>query len=270
MSGATRFDADTAVTRLGDDLFEARMDRGWWVVNGPNGGYVAAVLLRALAERMGEPERAPRSLTIHYTRPPAEGPVRIEARVERRGRSLTTLSARMLQEERLLALALSAFSKAREGLAFSGAAMPELPPPERCAPLEGRIPIHARYEHRWAVGALPFTAAGRNVPAQCGGWIRLAEPRLLDAPLVAAYTDAFPPAVFSRGGVELLAGGIPTVDLSIHFRAPLPPPGARADDFALALFRSRHAREGFVEEDGEIWSRDGVLLAQSRQLALVL
>jgi len=50
----------------------------------------------------------------------------------------------------------------------------------------------------------------------------------------------------------------------------LPLAGAADDDFVLAVFRSRRAHEGFIEEDGEIWSRDGVLLAQSRQLALVL
>ena len=38
----------------------------------------------------------------------------------------------------------------------------------------------------------------------------------------------------------------------------------------LVVFRSQMAADGFVEEDGEVWSRDGRLLAHSRQLALTL
>ena len=62
--------------------------------------------------------------------------------------------------------------------------------------------------------------------------------------------------------------GVPTIDLSVHFRAPMPP-AARPDDPYLCVFRSQIARDGYVEEDGEIWTRDGILLAQSRQLALL-
>jgi acyl-CoA thioesterase len=58
---------------------------------------------------------------------------------------------------------------------------------------------------------------------------------------------------------------LPTIDLTVHFRSP--PVG---DGHVLAVFRSSTSAGGFFEEDGELWSRDGVLLAQSRQLALLV
>jgi len=246
-----RFDADTAVVPVGPDLFEGAMSRDWWVVRGPNGGYVAAVLLRALEQRLGDPERPVRSLTVHYTAAPAEGPVRILTTVERAGHSLTTLSARMTQGDRLLALALGAFSKPWRNVEFHHASMPETAPPEATAP--GRGP--------------PFSGAAE---ALAGGWIRLAEPRVADAAVVAALADAWTPSVFSWAtpGVEIAA--VPTIDLTVHFRTSLPVRGARAEDYYLAVFRAREAREGFFEEDGEIWSRDGMLIAQSRQLAILI
>jgi acyl-CoA thioesterase len=57
----------------------------------------------------------------------------------------------------------------------------------------------------------------------------------------------------------------PTIDLTVHFRAPVPVEGP-----LLARFRSRFVRDGYFEEDGELWTRDGTLVAQSRQLALLL
>jgi acyl-CoA thioesterase len=264
----SRFERDTRVTPAGGDRFDARIDSGWWIVDGPNGGYVAAILLRAMELAVADPERAPRSLSIHYTARPAEGPVQIETHVERRGRSLSSVSARMTQDDRLLCLALAAFSKSREGHDFCHTPMPEVAPPDECEPLLPRIEIHRRYEHRWAIGQQPFS--GGSSRALCGGWIRASEPRVADAALVTAYTDAFPPAIFSLVAEGAISGAVPTIDLTIHFRETLPLAGAAPDDFALAIFRSRQSRDGFMEEDGEIWSRDGVLLAQSRQLALVL
>jgi acyl-CoA thioesterase len=266
----TRFDADTAVTPVAGapGAYEARIDPGWRVIRGPNGGYLAAILLRALGRAVDDPARAPRSLTVHYTRPPAEAPVRIETRVERAGRSLTTLSARLLQDGQLCALALAAFSAPRAGLELAQGVPPEVPPPEACPPIPpGRMPIalRERFEQRWAVGALPFSGGSE---ARSGGWIRLAEPRRVDALALAAFADAFPPAIFSSAAPDEDLGSVPTIDLSVHFRATLPLPGARPDDFSLCVFRTRAAREGFCEEDGEIWSADGVLLAHSRQLAL--
>ena len=46
--------------------------------------------------------------------------------------------------------------------------------------------------------------------------------------------------------------GVPTVELTVHFRECLPLPRATSEDFALAIFRTRLAREGFMDEEGEI------------------
>jgi acyl-CoA thioesterase len=56
----------------------------------------------------------------------------------------------------------------------------------------------------------------------------------------------------------------------MHFRSPLPVPGAKAEDYYLGKFSSKLGRDGFFEEDGELWSPDGRLIAQSRQLALAM
>jgi acyl-CoA thioesterase len=262
-----RFQRDTAVEPLGGGRFGARIDRGWWIVRGPNGGYVAAILLRALRAAVADPARLPRSFTVHFTSPPVEGPAEVATTLERVGRSVTTATARLEQGGKLRALALAAFGTPRRGPDFALVGRPEVTPPERATPLASAIaiPMRERFESR-AVFAAPGAAAADAVT---GGWIRLREdPGPVEPELVATYTDAWPPAMFSQVAPGTLASGVPTVDLTVHFRAPWPAdedPG----DFALVVFRSRLSRDGFVEEDGEVWTRGGVLLAQSRQLALV-
>ncbi len=252
-----RFDLATAVAARGDAEFEVRIDRAFWVTHGPNGGYIAALLLRSLTAALADPARAARSLTVHYAEPAREGSARVLVRVERSGRSLSTLSARMEQEGRPIALALAAFASARESGAWRDLRMPEVPEPETLAtqsPDPHPIPHRMHWETRPIAGG-PGVA----------GWIRPAEPFPLDACAIAALCDAWPPAVYARPDVG--RRGVPTVDLTVHFREPLgaPAPG----DWYLCAFRSQTAADGFVEEDGEVWSRNGRLLAQSRQLALL-
>jgi acyl-CoA thioesterase len=264
------FDDETAVRPIGDGRYTATMAPAWWVVRGPNGGYLAAVILRALAATIDDPRRTPRSLTVHYANAAGSGDVEIATTIEREGRSLTTCSARMEQDGRLVALAIAAFSAPRPGVEFCDLVMPQVPGPEhyvsRPAPKESP-PIARRWDTRWAIGHPPVPGAPRGARAVAGGWIRLPEPREVDALVAAAITDAWVPPMFSRVDEPVF---VPTVDLTIHFRAELPHPGLDADAFVLATFRSTVAAGGFLEEDGEVWAPDGTLLAQSRQLATVL
>jgi acyl-CoA thioesterase len=52
----------------------------------------------------------------------------------------------------------------------------------------------------------------------------------------------------------------------VHFRGqPSGEPG-----WCLVRFRTLEAVDGYLEESGEVWSEDGRLLAESRQLAVLL
>ncbi len=262
----TEFDEGTAVARTGDDTFTAQLSEDWWVFTGANGGYLASILQRALTERVDDPERAARSLTVHYLRPPAAGRVDVEARVVRAGRSLSTLTARMSQDGREVALATAVFARARPSLDFHDAVPPSVSPPESTAPSawpdEMRPPIARRFEYRPVSSEAIFAGEEK---AEVGAWLRLRQPRPLDPVLLATVADALAPAVFPKAATPVSAT---TIDLTVHFRAP---GDAEPDDgWCLATFRSTVAADGFVEEDGEVWSPSGRLLAQSRQLALVL
>ena len=267
---SSRFDDETAVRPLGDGRFVATMSESWWVVRGPNGGYLAAVILRALTDAVDDPARSPRSLTVHYANPAGSGDVTIATSLDRVGRSMTTCSARVEQDGKLIAIALAAFSAPREGIEFCDLVMPQVPGPQHYAvrPIPPESPAIAhRWETRWAIGHPPVPGAPRGARAVAGGWIRLPEGREVDAFVAAAVTDAWIPPTFSRVEEPVF---VPTVDLTIHFRAELPHPGLAADAFVLARFRTTVAAGGFLEEDGEVWAPDGTLLAQSRQLATVL
>lgn len=266
----TRFERDSAVSLAADGIYDARIDRGWWIVMGANGGYVASIVLRALISAVGDETRAIRSLTLHYAAPAAEGPARVHVRVERSGRSLSALSARLEQDGKPVALALASFGRSRNAIEFQDLHMPEVAPPEHLSARQSTaghtVPMRERFETRPAFGTGDPGTPSRAVS---GGWLRLAEPMVPDAPALAMFCDAWPPAIAQRhalgpGGLR----GVPTIDLTVHFRAPIPM-NARADDFYLCVFRTQTARDGFLEEDGEIWTRDGVLLAHSRQLALL-
>lgn len=260
------FDSDTALKRVDDCLYEGTIHRRWWVERGPHGGYLAALLMRALVETVGDNERAPRSLTVHFLAPPSEGSVTIKTAIERVGKSRSSMSARMEQDGRTVALALAAFSRSWEAVEYSEISMPEVAPPESIEPIREGSSLPPRFfgnfETRWALGSLPFSGA---TEALSGGWIGLAESRVLDAVAMTAISDAWVPSIFARM-TEFAV--VPTVDLSVHFRTRLPLPDA--DQICLALFRSQTAAQGFFVEDGEMWSRTGVLIAQSRQLAVVM
>jgi acyl-CoA thioesterase len=263
---ASEFDRATAVAALGGGAWAGTVDGGWFAGRGPNGGYLAAIVLRAMVAELGDPSREPRSLTCHYLRPPAAGAVRIDVTVERAGRATSTLTARLSQNDRPCVLGVAAFGVDVAAPAAYTTTPPDVPPPDTIAPVDNSasgLSIVSRFEARPAVGAPMFAGAHEAVT---GGWLRFADTRATDAIALAMFADAWWPSPWVRLREPVPA---PTMDLTVHFRAPRAAAALAPGEPVLGVFRSTTAADGFFEEDGELWTRDGVLLAQSRQLALL-
>ncbi|MGI8633731.1 MAG: acyl-CoA thioesterase [Solirubrobacterales bacterium] len=261
------FDDDTGLSPAGDSAWHGHVAPGWETPRGPLGGYVMAIVLRAMQEAVGDESRQPRSFTVHFLRPPHEGEVTVRPVLERAGRNLSTASARLEQDGKLIALALCAFSGPWPGPLLTEGTMPDVQPPDpdRPPPLAPdpdrpapsfveQVTMQPRF------GEAMFSGAEQGL---AGGWLALQEARPIDALTLCVLADLWFPAPWPR--LDALAPA-PTIDLTVHFRAPLP-----LDDVELlGRFRSTQVRDGFFEEDGELWSPDGTLVAQSRQLGLLL
>lgn len=285
--GATEFDRATAVEPLGGGRFAGEVLDGWGALPGPNGGYLAAILTRALEHELSDGgARQLRTLAVHYLRPSRPGPVELAVEVLRAGRRFSSARVTVSQEGKDSMTALAAFSE--RGLPAAGLwspALPEVAPaPARdaarlaptdydresgawIAPTPEMPPIVSRVKIAPRLGGTPFSgrelAPGEAV--ETGGWIELPTPRAIDAAYVALLTDVWWPPSLEPLSAPAIA---PTIDLTIHLRADLPPEGL-PDSPVLGRFRTTAAVAGTMEEDGELFLPDGTLLAQSRQLALL-
>lgn len=261
----TRFDRETQLITLGEGRFDATIHPGWGTRRSPNGGYLMAILLRAMQQTVADPARSPRSLTTHFLRAAEHGPATVNVSVERVGGKITTVTGRIVQNDKPIVIGIGAFGTQFTNDAFQDAIMPTVLPPADCPQMPQSVEIDQRFELRRALGPAPFSGGNE---ARIGGWSRLEEPRVADALMIALLTDAWWPSLFTRLDDKKTAGGAPTVDLTVHFRAPLPHPGTRDDDYYLVSLRTISMRDGYMDESGEVWAPDGTLLAISRQHAV--
>jgi acyl-CoA thioesterase len=256
------FDADTAVQRDGERYSAALTDR-WSALGGtPNGGYMLAVALRALQAEMPFPD--PLVTSAHFLRPGVVGPAEVSIEVVRAGRRVATGEASLIQEGREIVRLLATFGdlEQADGRTLELGDPPRLPPPDETPDVldGGTMPgvsITEQIEYR--APARPGWAQGRpGGEPRLEFWMRFRDGRDADPLALTALVDGFAPAVLDIG-----ADGSATIELTVHVRAR-PAPG-----WLACRHLTRHVIGGYHEEDFEIWDSAGMLVAQSRQFALL-
>jgi acyl-CoA thioesterase len=258
------FDQDIVVERVEPGVFAGRLSDRWNIGSVPNGGYVLAVALAAVRQTLPAPD--PLTVTAHYLRPSAPGPVEVHVETIKIGRQYSTASARLLQngEENARVLATYGDLSAQSGTpthVFGTA--PELPPRDAATaqPNPGFTPPTTAFARRVEIrqGHTIFDPLRPGETPELTGWLRFTDGRRPDVHALSVIVDAFPPVVFR----VLPSGWVPTLELTVHVRA------RPVSEWVCCRFRTRFIFGGLLEEDGEVWDDNGTLLALSRQLAAV-
>ncbi|MEW2619846.1 thioesterase family protein [Streptomyces sp. NPDC048106] len=269
--GDSEFDRDTAVVRRAPGVYDIDLSAGWTILGAVNGGYLLAVLGRALGDALPHPD--PFTISAHYLTASRPGRAVVRTETIRTGRTLSTGQASLFQYddegnevERIRVLASYGDLASLPDDVRTTAKPPAIPPPAQCFgpadgpdPLKGASAIADRLMLRLDPATLGWALGQPSGKGEMRAWFGLADGRDADPLSLLLAVDALPPTAFEMG----LKGWVPTVELTVHIRhRPAPGP-------LRVSITTRNLAGGFLEEDAEVWDSEDRLVAQSRQLARV-
>jgi acyl-CoA thioesterase II len=244
-----------------------------WEIWGPNGGYLAAIALRAAG---GATELTrPASFTAHFLGVAEFASVDVAVRSLRRTRRAESLAVSITQGGRPILEAMTwIVADGGDGMSHDAWTMPAVPDPETLRPLSELLPPDAPMFPFWAnleLRPCEWIDDWDNRPPGVfheRSWYRFrptatfADP-VLDAARSLLVLDTVFWPVAARGHPDTRDMYAPSVDIQVRFHALAPD-----DEFLLADVHSPTARDGLVSGVGAIWSQRGRLLATGGQQML--
>ncbi len=256
------FEHDTDVDGA-EGRYRAELSRDWEIW-GPNGGYLAAIALRA-AGREAEIPR-PATFSAHFLAVAEFGPVDIEVVALRRGRRSESMRVTVRQGERAILEALVRTAAEGPGLEHTFGAPPRVDDPEdRETYDELRDPSWPRYRFWDNLDARVLEPerfrsdrVARDPVWQ--EWYRFRPQAKFDDPFVDAGrslllidTMSWPAASSPHPDSQFQA---PNLDVAVWFHASAP-----ESEWLLCEHVSPVAQGGLMGTVGRVWSRDRRLLA---------
>lgn len=259
--------ADDIVVKGADGRYQAEVTAEWdfW---GPNGGYVAALGLRAVQAHSVLPRLA--SMSTHFLSAARHGPIDIALTTLRTSRRAESIRVSMSQEGRpVCELLVWMVATDLVGPVHDHAHRPDLPGHEQLLSIidlmgdkaEPPWPMFRNIEWK----PFPWQHPGADDPAAAearwAAWWRFLPQATFDDPFVDAaraviLLDANTWAAASKGRPYEMSYLAPTVDLSIQFHRAAPD-----SEWLLVDGMADLADEGLVSGQSRLWSSDGTLIA---------
>jgi acyl-CoA thioesterase II len=263
---------DTTVIRDGDRLSAFLSED--WEIWGPNGGYLAAIAMRAIGAAAPAGHR-PVTFSCQYLASPRFEAVDLVVTPVRAGKRAWCLNVAMRQREKLCLEAQVWTTDSSWGPEQTRAKMPDAPSPASLRSSKAYVP-EAFVRHRfWThfesrpVDLSPSHAQNSNDPRLCI-WQRLLDfdaggDPFLDATRALVLIDMMPVPTFARSQVGTPSYMTPSLDLTVWLHRP-----AFNSDWVLIDSHADAAGGGLIHGGGRIWSSDGELIATGGGQFLVI
>ena len=271
MSFFKQFENSIIIDRSDEDILSMTPSKDYFVGNTPHGGYLTAVMQKALSLSMPHPHVI-NSNTLYLDRTePKEIIIQVDKIRESRGSSVGQVS--LIQDDKLRCMMTGICSDFNY---MNGVNDLETLPPkifnekrEFFISLnfdnkqEGFTPSFIKQtkcdiakQHAWWLK----NENDLGDEARCAGFISMGE-EIPDQFVLSFYSDFFPPVVMNKYGP---LGWVPTLSLTTNIRQ-LP---TTSELFMDVI--AKDLNKGFFEQDCQIWDLNKNLVATSRQLTRIL
>lgn len=271
MSFFKQFENSIIIDKSDENIFSMTPSKDYFVGNTPHGGYLTAVMQKALSLSMPHPHVI-NSNTLYLDRTePKEISIHVDKIRESRGSSVGRVS--LIQDEKLRCMMTGICSDFNY---MNGVNDLETPPPNIFNEKrdffislnfdnkqEGFTPSFIKQtkcdiakKHAWWLK----NENDLGDEARCAGFISMGE-EIPDQFVLSFYSDFFPPVVMNKYGP---LGWVPTLSLTTNIRQ-LP---TTSELFMDVI--AKDLNKGFFEQDCQIWDLNKNLVATSRQLTRIL
>ena len=271
MSFFKQFENSIIIDRSDEDIFSMTPSKDYFVGNTPHGGYLTAVMQKALSLSMPHPHVI-NSNTLYLDRTePKEIVIQVDKIRESRGSSVGRVS--LLQDDKLRCMMTGICSDFNY---MNGVNDLETLPPKIFNEDRGLF-ISLNFDNKQEGFTPSFIKQTKceiakqhawwlknedelGDEARCAGFISMGE-EIPDQFVLSFYSDFFPPVVMNKYGP---LGWVPTLSLTTNIRQ-LP---STSELFMDVI--AKDLNKGFFEQDCQIWDLNKNLVATSRQLTRIL
>ena len=271
MSFFKQFENSIIIDRSDENIFSMTPSKDYFVGNTPHGGYLTAVMQKALSLSMPHPHVI-NSNTLYLDRTePKEIIIQVDKIRESRGSSVGRVS--LLQDDKLRCMMTGICSDFNY---MNGVNDLETLPPKIFNEDRGLF-ISLNFDNKQEGFTPSFIKQTKceiakqhawwlknedelGDEARCAGFISMGE-EIPDQFVLSFYSDFFPPVVMNKYGP---LGWVPTLSLTTNIRQ-LP---STSELFMDVI--AKDLNKGFFEQDCQIWDLNKNLVATSRQLTRIL